>query len=179
LNKAAFLQASRCRLPLGCRSGFGLHCTRAELCHCEADPTVADLPRPLLQDTVRERLASCFFSQCPYIETQSFAETGSGQTEENTSRVTVFYRRRRKYKQLVSANVAPGARTYSVIHAAQVGAALEQIHYFAPNEFYDPATVCALMAGLLVRGERRFLVPLLDNPVIICRDRLGTEGQLS
>lgn len=57
----------------------------------------------------------------------------------------------RKYKQLVSANVAPGARTYSVMHAAQVGAALEQIHHFAPNEFYDPATVCAVMAGLLVR----------------------------
>ena len=43
--------------------------------------------------------------------------------------------------QLVSINVAPGARTYSVMHASQVAAVLNKIHYFAPNEFYEPATV--------------------------------------
>ena len=48
-------------------------------------------------------------------------------------------------KLLVSSNVGPGARTHSVMHATRVGAALEQLHYFKPNEFYDPETVCAVV----------------------------------
>ena len=37
------------------------------------------------------------------------------------------------------------------MHAEMVGAAANQLHHFPPNEFYDPPTVCAVMAGLLVR----------------------------
>ena len=37
------------------------------------------------------------------------------------------------------------------MHAQMVGAAANQLHHFPPNEFYDPPTVCAVMAGLLVR----------------------------
>jgi hypothetical protein len=52
--------------------------------------------------------------------------------------------------QLVSINVGPGARTASVMHAAQVGAAANNLHHFKPNEFYDPETVSAVMALLLI-----------------------------
>ena len=37
------------------------------------------------------------------------------------------------------------------MHAKMVGAAANQLHHFPPNELYDPSTVCAVMAGLLVR----------------------------
>ena len=53
--------------------------------------------------------------------------------------------------QLVSNNIGPAARTESVMHAKRVAAAVEQLHHFPPNEVYDPATVCQVMAGLLVR----------------------------
>jgi hypothetical protein len=54
-------------------------------------------------------------------------------------------------RQLVSCNNGPPSRTESVMHAEMVGAAANQLHHFPPNEFYDPPTVCAVMAGLLVR----------------------------
>ena len=42
----------------------------------------------------------------------------------------------------------PGARTASVMHAAQVGAAANNLHHFKPNEFYDPETVSGIAFGL-------------------------------
>jgi hypothetical protein len=50
----------------------------------------------------------------------------------------------------VSVNTGPPALTDSVMHADMVGKALLQMGHFAPNMFYKPTTVEAIMTALLL-----------------------------
>jgi len=69
--------------------------------------------------------------------------------------------------QLVSFNMAPPCRTYSVQHSAAAKAAIEGMSNFAPNQAFDPQFASAVMAGLVLfdlSPEGQKIAKSLSNP---------------
>ena len=68
---------------------------------------------------------------------------------------------------LVSLNMAPPCRTYSVVHSAQAKAAIEGMANFAPNRAFDPEFASAVMAALMLfdlTPAGRKVAKALKNP---------------